>query len=70
MKWRWALAKRSLEKLAASAWCASPVRWRNAATALHMGWLVVEDPRLHEREVPSITVQEFMEAMKLSEGRA
>lgn len=57
------------ERLRLALWDRLPIRWRNQLTAFHMGQLTVLDPRLHSREVPVITAQEFLNAMKASEGR-
>jgi len=46
-----------------------PKSWTNHLTARNLGRLVVVDERLHTREVPTITAQEFMDAMKADEKR-
>lgn len=58
-----------LEKFRLALWDLLPIRWRNQFAAIHLGQLVVLDTRLHTREVPTITAEEFMDAMRATEGR-
>lgn len=44
-----------------------PRKWVNHLTAANMGRLSVEDPRLHTKEVPTMTVEDMMNAMKYDE---
>lgn len=46
-----------------------PKRWVNHVTMGNLGRLSVVDPRLHSKEVPTITVEDFGNAMKYDEGR-
>jgi hypothetical protein len=39
----------------------------NAVTAANLGRLTVVDKRLHSREVPTITIEELVEAMRVDE---
>lgn len=46
-----------------------PKRWINHLTCGNLGRLTTEDERLHTREVPTITVEEIMGAIKVDEQR-
>jgi hypothetical protein len=58
-----------ISKMLANLWFKLPLGLRNQFTAYQLGYLTTM-PSLRSREVPTITVQEFMQAMKEAEGRA
>lgn len=55
-----------LEKLALWLWRRLPMKWRHTAMCWEMGALTTTHVLAH-REVPTITVEEFMGAMKVAE---
>jgi hypothetical protein len=63
-------AKAGIEKRAVNAWFRLPPRVRHLFVMSELGHLTALDPRLHSREVPAITVEEFAEAMKFEEAAA
>ncbi len=48
---------------------ALPRRWINHLTMGNLGRVYVNDPRLHAREVPTVTIQEIGEAIRHDERR-
>jgi hypothetical protein len=44
------------------------VKQRNVLMLMQMGWLTASVSELHNREVPTITVQELMDAVKKVEA--
>lgn len=61
---------RWIEKRAVDAWFKLPPNVRHLFVMSELGHLSSFDPRLHRREVPTITVEEFAEAMKFEEAAA
>lgn len=62
--WRMSAAMR-FERIAVDLWHRLPRNWRYTLTASTLGELTVRDPQLSGREVPTITVQELLDAMKI-----
>lgn len=58
------------EKRALDLWFALPSRVRHLFVMSELGHLTSFDPRLHSREVPTITTDEFIAAMKFEEAAA
>jgi hypothetical protein len=58
------------EKRLLRAWDKVPRGIRQTLVLNELGRLSVTDPRLHSREVPTITVQEIIDAMKFEEAAA
>jgi hypothetical protein len=58
------------EKRLLRAWDRVPRGIRQTLVLNELGRLSVADPRLHSREVPTITVQEIIDAMKFEEAAA
>jgi hypothetical protein len=56
-------ARHRLERLALNAWRRLPEDWRHKATCWELGALTTT-PRLRGREVPTITVDELLAAMR------
>jgi hypothetical protein len=59
-----------VEQGAVDAWFKLPARVRHLFVMSELGHLTAFDPRLHSREVPTITVEEFGEAMKFEQAAA
>jgi hypothetical protein len=59
-----------VEHGAVDAWFKLPPRVRHLFVMSELGHLTAFDPRLHSREVPAITVEEFAEAMKFEQAAA
>jgi uncharacterized protein (DUF2249 family) len=62
--------KRTAEKRTLDLWFRLPPRFRHLLVMSELGHLTSHDPRLHSREVPTITVEEFAEAMRFEEAAA
>lgn len=62
--------KRGVEKRAVEAWFLLPPNVRHLFVAAELGRLSVLDPRLHGREVLTITTDEFLAAMKFERAAA
>jgi hypothetical protein len=61
---------RTAEKVTVNAWFKLPPRFRHLLVMSELGHLTATDPRLHPREVPTITVDEIGRAMQYEEAAA